>query len=94
MFERRIFNEIKELASGYPVVRIIGPRQSGKMTLAKQVFPQKSYVSLENPDVRRLAMEDPRSFLQQYPEGLIIDEIQRVPELLFLTCKRLWMKKT
>jgi hypothetical protein len=51
-------------------------------------------VSLENPDVRRLAMEDPRSFLQQYPEGLIIDEIQRVPELLFLTCKRLWMKKT
>lgn len=82
MFERRIVTEIKELALGYPIVTIIGPRQSGKTTLAKQVFPEKIYVSLENSDVRRLATEDPRGFLSKYPDGAILDEIQRVPDLL------------
>ncbi|MBM3198645.1 MAG: ATP-binding protein, partial [Chlamydiae bacterium] len=74
--------EIQGLAKGYPVVTIIGPRQSGKTTLAKQVFPEKPYVSLENPDIRRLAMEDSRGFLSEYPKGAILDEIQRAPELL------------
>lgn len=82
MFKRRITTELEELALGYPIVTIIGPRQSGKTTLAKQVFPKKNYVSLENPDIRRLAVEDPRGFLANYPEGAILDEIQRAPDLL------------
>lgn len=82
MFDRTIYSEIQELAIGYPVVTIIGPRQSGKTTLAKQVFPSKSYVNLENPDVRSLALSDPRGFLSQYPHGAILDEIQRAPILL------------
>ena len=65
-----------------PSITLTGPRQSGKTTLAKTVFPQHSYVSLEAPDVRAFASEDPRAFLSQYPDGAIIDEVQRVPELL------------
>lgn len=82
MFKRRIAVEIQELAKGYPVLTIIGPRQSGKTTIAKEVFSKKAYVSLEDPDVRRLALEDPRGFLSQYSEGAILDEIQRAPHLL------------
>jgi uncharacterized protein len=65
----------------YPVITIIGPRQSGKTTLAKHIFPDFTYVNLERPDMRKTILEDPQGFLQQYPEGLIIDEIQRAPEL-------------
>ena len=82
MFRRWITEELQELAKDYPVVTVVGPRQSGKTTLVQYVFPKKNYVSLEDPDIRRLALEDPRSFLQQYPEGAILDEIQRAPELL------------
>jgi len=69
------------LAGQYPIVTLVGPRQSGKTTLARMVFPDKPYVSLEDPDVRRFAMEDPRGFLSGYPGGAILDEIQRTPDL-------------
>ena len=65
-----------------PSITLTGPRQSGKTTLSRAVFPQYSYVSLEAPDVRAFASEDPRAFLAQYPDGAIIDEVQRVPGLL------------
>lgn len=64
-----------------PAITLTGPRQSGKTTLARTVFPRHSYVSLEAPDTRAFAAEDPRSFLAQYPDGAIIDEVQRVPDI-------------
>jgi uncharacterized protein len=70
------------LASQFPVVAITGPRQSGKTTLARAQFPSHPYVSLENLDTALRAREDPRGFLASYPQGAIIDEIQRVPSLL------------
>jgi hypothetical protein len=82
MFKREIETELKTLAKGYPVVTIIGPRQSGKTTLVRAVFPDKPYVNLEIPDVRELAQTDPRGLLEKYPNGAIFDEIQRVPALL------------
>ncbi|MBF8262817.1 MAG: hypothetical protein HW387_482 [Parachlamydiales bacterium] len=82
MFKRELEPELKELAKGYPIVTIIGPRQSGKTTLAQHAFPEKKYVNLEFPDIRAMALQDPRGFLEQFPDGAILDEIQRVPELL------------
>lgn len=70
------------MAGLYPVVTLLGPRQSGKTTLIKQSFPNKPYVSLENPDNRAFAERDPRAFLESYSSGVILDEIQRLPELL------------
>jgi predicted AAA+ superfamily ATPase len=66
----------------YPVVTITGPRQSGKTTLARATFTDRPYANLENPVTRQFAQEDPVAFLSQYPEGAVIDEIQRVPGLL------------
>jgi predicted AAA+ superfamily ATPase len=66
----------------YPVVTIIGPRQSGKTTLVRHQFPNKAYVNLEALDLQEMAKLDPRAFLENYPEGAIFDEIQRVPTLL------------
>jgi hypothetical protein len=80
--ERVIESTVVEVATQYPVVTILGPRQSGKTTLVKKTFPEHSYVNLELPDDRVLAQEDPHSFFRRYPEPLIIDEIQRVPSLL------------
>ncbi len=82
MIQREISKELVRLADSYPVITIIGPRQSGKTTLAKMVFPDYKYCSLENPDIRQFAKDDPRSFLKVYPNKVIFDEIQRVPELL------------
>lgn len=82
MISRFISSTIQRLASGFPVVVLTGPRQSGKTTLVKQLFPDKPYVSLENPDVRLFANEDPRGFLARYPAGAILDEVQRAAELL------------
>jgi hypothetical protein len=79
---REIYNELLESCRTFPVVTITGPRQSGKTTLLKNVFPDKKYVSLEDPDIRQIATSDPRGFLNQSGTGLIIDEIQRVPELV------------
>lgn len=69
-------------AQGFPVVVVTGPRQSGKSTLVQKVFPDKPYVTLEDLDTRAFAQDDPRGFLSRYPEGVIFDEIQRVPGLL------------
>ena len=73
--------KLAQLAESYPVLVISGPRQSGKSTLAKNQFPNHLYVSLEDIDERMMAEEDPRSFLQRFQDGVIIDEIQRVPQL-------------
>lgn len=81
MIIRTATEEVKILANQFKAVAIVGPRQSGKTTLARYVFPNKPYVSLENPDIRQFAMEDPRGFLEQYKSGAIFDEAQRVPAL-------------
>jgi predicted AAA+ superfamily ATPase len=81
MIIRKAEQEIKVLAARFKAVAVVGPRQSGKTTLVRSVFKSKPYVNLENPDVRRYALEDPRGFLSNYPEGAILDEAQRVPEL-------------
>jgi predicted AAA+ superfamily ATPase len=70
------------MADAYPVVTVIGPRQSGKTTLVRALFPDKPYVSLENPDERAFALADAKGFLARYSNGAILDEIQRQPELL------------
>ena len=82
MIKRKITKEVLEAANEYPVVTILGPRQAGKTTLAQMSFPRKPYCSLETPDTRLIAQEDPRGFLDNYPNGCILDEIQRVPNLL------------
>jgi predicted AAA+ superfamily ATPase len=74
-------NSLKRLSKGFPVVALTGPRQSGKTTLACSVFPKKPYRTLEDPETRQLALSDPRAFLAQFPDGAILDEIQRAPEL-------------
>lgn len=81
MYYRAIEPVLRQVAEQYPVVTITGPRQSGKTTLARAVF-DKPYANLEAPDIRALALSDPRRFLGQYPHGAILDEIQRAPELL------------
>lgn len=82
MIKRHIIQELKLLALQYRVVTITGPRQAGKTTLARLAFPDHAYVSLEDPDIRTLASNDPRAFLALYPSPVIFDEIQRVPSLL------------
>ena len=81
MIQRDAEKKLIQLAKSFKVVAVIGPRQSGKTTLVKKVFHNKEYVSLENPDIRIYATEDPRGFLENLPNGAILDEIQRVPEL-------------
>lgn len=71
----------RTLLEGFPIVTITGPRQSGKTTLAKAVLAGKPYVSLEDPDVRLAAQDDPRAFLARFPDGAVLDEVQRCPEL-------------
>lgn len=81
MIDREIEPHAKLMAEKYPVVTILGPRQSGKTTLARKLFPEKPYVNLEHLPTRRFAISDPDGFLGQFPEGAVIDEIQRAPEL-------------
>jgi predicted AAA+ superfamily ATPase len=82
MIIRAASSKIKYLAKKFPAVGLLGPRQSGKTTLAKELFPKKPYISFENQDNILLATKDPRAFLNQYKTGAIFDEIQRVPQLL------------
>ena len=81
MIKREIEDKALALSRQFPVVSITGPRQSGKSTLAKALFPDYSYVSLEDADWRAFAMDDPRSFLARFGRRAIIDEAQRVPSL-------------
>lgn len=83
MFKRNLETEIVSMAKAFPVVTIMGPRQSGKTTLVKHIFSHKPHVNLEDIEVRRLAEVDPRAFIEKYRQGgAIFDEIQRVPHLL------------
>jgi uncharacterized protein len=82
MFSRTITPLLKRFADVYPIVGITGPRQSGKTTIAKSTFGHLPYVTLEDPDVRFLAQNDPRQFLSRYSDGAILDEVQHVPDLL------------
>jgi len=82
MINRQIQDELLVCAKEYPAVTILGPRQSGKTTLAQMTFPNHVYCSLEDPDARRQANEDPRGLLSKFSSGVILDEIQRVPSLL------------
>jgi len=81
VIKREAESELINLAKQFKAVAVVGPRQSGKTTLTRYVFHDKPYVSLENPDIRRFALDDPRGFLAQYKTGAVIDEAQRVPEL-------------
>ena len=81
LVQREIINAIKKLVDKYPIIALTGPRQSGKTTLLKAMFPDYRYVSLENPDVRYFAETDPKDFLKQYDKQVIFDEVQRVPHL-------------
>lgn len=82
MIQRSAAPTLIYLAKHYPIVVLTGPRQAGKSTLAKAIFSQKPYVSLEDLDEREFAQTDPRGFLNRYPQGAIIDEVQRCPDLL------------
>lgn len=82
MIPRLIQETLRVRTGSYPVVTLLGPRQAGKTTLVKATFPDFHYANLENPELRTLAATDPRGFFKTYPPPLILDEIQRVPELL------------
>lgn len=81
LITRTAEKELRTLAAQFKAVAVVGPRQSGKTTLVRMAFPDKAYVSLENPDTRRFAIEDPRGFIAGYPDGAILDEIQRTPDI-------------
>lgn len=82
MITRDAEQTIRALLKGFPVITLTGPRQSGKTTLAKAVFSGSPYASLEDPDIRLAAQDDPRSFLERFPDGAVLDEVQRCPEFL------------
>ena len=82
MIPRTIAPKIIQYSKQYPVVTITGPRQSGKTTLCKTLFPDIPYVSLESIEERSFATSDPKGFLNRFPNGAVLDEIQRTPNLL------------
>ena len=81
MIERTIKSKMQSLADKFQVITLTGPRQSGKTTLVKDAFSSLPYVSLETPDIRQIALADPRGFLSNYPNGAVLDEVQNTPEL-------------
>src|SRR5690349_907539 len=85
MIIRKLLPILKKQLQSFPVISVTGPRQSGKTTLVKELMPKASYVSLEEPDMRLFAVQDPRGFLDTYTKNnttpFIIDEAQHVPEL-------------
>lgn len=81
MIRRTLETKLKEAAHHFPVVTLTGPRQSGKTTLVREIFKNYAYRTLELPDVRTFAVEDPRGFLAQFKGPVILDEVQRTPEL-------------
>jgi len=81
MITRHLEKPLRRAATKYPALTLTGPRQSGKTTLVRHLFPKHAYVSLEAPDHRAFALEDPRGFLGQFEQGVILDEVQRAPDL-------------
>ena len=81
MLTRVASDTLLRLARGFPILALTGPRQSGKTTLARAIFSNKPYISLENPDEREFADQDPRRFLSRFPDGAVLDEVQRCPAL-------------
>jgi predicted AAA+ superfamily ATPase len=81
MIRRAAEAKLNSLARSFPAVAVVGPRQSGKTTLVQKLFPEKPYILLEDPDIRQSALQDPRGFLSQFPQGAVLDEVQRTPEL-------------
>ena len=81
MIDRDLSARLRRAAREFPAVTLTGPRQSGKSTLCRTMFPNLPHANLESPDVRSFATDDPRGFLAQFPEGAVIDEVQRAPEL-------------
>lgn len=81
MIKRTLETFIRKYSREYPVIAVVGPRQSGKTTLVRHLFPEHNYLSLENLDLRHMATDDPRGFLDDHGKNLILDEIQRVPSL-------------
>lgn len=82
MITRTLTDELLRLAGKYPVISLTGPRQSGKTTLVKSVFPNHQYLTFENPDVRQRALSDPAGFFLPATRNLILDEVQHIPQLL------------
>lgn len=82
MIPRILSSKIMELSTKYPILTLTGPRQSGKSTLLRSQFPNYTYLSLENPDLREFALTDPQGFIKTYPSNVILDEVQRTPRLL------------
>ena len=81
MFKRTLQEKLLALSKKFQVITLTGPRQSGKTTLVRAAFPDLPYISLEEPDIRQIALTDPRGFLANYPTGAILDEVQHTPEL-------------
>ncbi|MBX3055539.1 MAG: ATP-binding protein [Anaerolineae bacterium] len=81
MIARTLTAKLLDLIPKFPVITVTGPRQSGKTTLVRAVFTDLPYVSLEEPDIRQFALQDPRGFLANFPQGAVLDEVQRTPEL-------------
>jgi predicted AAA+ superfamily ATPase len=81
LIPRSAESTIRQLASGYPVVAVTGPRQSGKTTLVRTMFADRPYITLEDLDERDFAVQDPRGFLSRFPDGAVLDEVQRAPDL-------------
>ena len=81
MIYRNLGQNFKKSLSKYPILALTGPRQSGKTTLLRTMLPDYKYVSLENPDSRSFALEDPRGFLKLYNDKTILDEVQRAPDI-------------
>lgn len=82
MIPRKLSETVLKFAGKYPVISVTGPRQSGKTTLVKSLFPKHKYISLENPETRSIALSDPKSLFDPKDQLMILDEIQYVPELL------------
>lgn len=81
MINRDAEKELINLSRQFKAVALVGPRQSGKTTLSQYIFKDLPYINLENPDYRRFALDDPRGFLAQFSNGVLLDEAQRTPEI-------------
>ena len=79
--QRAISGQLLTAAKNYPTVTLTGPRQSGKTTLCRMLFPDLPYSNLEDPEIRAFALDDPRGFLRAFPQGGVLDEFQRAPDL-------------